>query len=174
MIRTSICHWVILKNSGVKQSIFAPMGDQLSDFVRVGPAAKSSQFALPLVFAVEGNSAFGKDVPKKDRVLKFGFNLFRDEAEEIQPAFDKMDQTKASLLVSELSLSLADWVEEIGLEMMFLRPPSADAAGFEIQLQCANLANILFERGKCLFQTGLEMMAYSRGLKCVWTDESAL
>ena len=174
MSKIELCHWLLLEQAENCRSVFAPIGDNFENYVRVGVAASSPQFVFPLAFAVPKDAAKGAGgCPDLVRVQ---FCLHRDDKDHYGPAFVGMNPLKVATLVSELTNSIAQWVEAVGSRFVSIRltesrsnPPLEKGVGgfLELSFRPQHSSNPYgFERTLALTKAGIEMMAFSRGLKC--------
>jgi hypothetical protein len=164
MKELKLCHWLLWEPSGNCRSVFAPMGDRFENYRRIGPAASSSQFVFPMCFAVmsDGVREGGRRIFPQLVTLRFSIN--RDERDNHGPAFDGMPALKVATFISELSQSIAGWVQEVGCEFVAIEISDVDG-NISLSFNATDEGVLGLERALQLTRAGIEMMAYARGLR---------
>lgn len=168
MLDSQIYHWLIRKSDGGLNSVFAPLAHTIENFERIGECVASPEFLLPLVFALEADDSLQNGVGETER--RYFFSLHRDECDDLKPAFLGMKPLKVALLTSDLTKSIGAFVESLQLEFLFLKLFSSSDSVFELGVRFGPCSVPLRLRAEILLTCGLEMMAYSRGLKCLWEE----
>ena len=162
MNEIELCHWLLLEPSGKCRSIFAPGGDACEGYSRIGQKVSSTQFVLPMVFAV-------KDVPSRVMIIPdqftLQFTLFRDDRNQPGPAFPGVAQLKVATLISELSCAIVDWISNVGGRFIALELLCNENSSLKLTYEPCVSEEYKMMRSVELTKAGLEMMAYARGLR---------
>jgi|GEM_PF-5465124 len=163
MKEQQLCHWLLYQSDNKCRSVFAKSGDSCQGYYRVGPVAVSPQFVFPVVFAMDPSLRAQRG---NLDVFEVQFEFYRDDRNEVSPAFQNMPELKMATLISELTAAIAQWVEEVGAQFQSLSLVNGKLE-LVFDLPGASEANAL--RSFELIKAGIEMMGYSRGLiACNW------
>ena len=174
MSEIELCHWILLEPTGNCRNVIAPHGDGFEDYMRVGASASSPQFVFPLAFAVRKPADLIPSFPG-DATHGLHFFLHRDDKNQPGPAFSDMDPIKVVMLVSELSKSIAQWVQAVGCDFLALQIDDSNELGMKLTYNLEVSSTALESmRASSLIRTGLKMMAFARGLKYVDDLELAI
>ena len=174
MNEIELCHWILLEPTGKCRNAIAPHGDGFQDYMRVGASAISPQFVFPLAFAVRKPSNL---IPSftGDETHGLHFFLHIDDKNQPGPAFSEMDPVKVVMLVSELSKSMAQWVQAVGCGFLALQIDDSNELGMKLTYNPeASSTELECMRASFLIRTGFKMMAFARGLKYVDDLELAI
>jgi hypothetical protein len=170
MEQVQLCHWLLFEPTGKCRSVFAPAGDKFQNYQRVGPVASSPQFVFAIVFAVSEH--LGKiplpPFPKGEQnLVRLRILFHRDDRSQPGPAFSQTAPLKIATLISELTLSIAQWIEAVGGRFEALRLLDDSDGALELVFDTQSDDNLKITRCTELVKAGIEMMAYARGLKGV-------
>lgn len=162
MNEIELCHWLLLEPSGKCRSVFAPGGDACEGYSRIGQKASSTQFVLPMVFAVKDIAPKGAHIPGQ---IVLRFTLFRDDRSQPGPAFPGVAQLKVATLISELSCAVVQWISEVGGRFIALELLSDENSSLRLTFEPCVSEEYKMMRSVELTKAGLEMMAFARGLR---------